>query len=232
LLFSKVTMVLCWPGILFFGTRGILARGAPLAVLLVAVLVLNLAEIGIADRVLDLQFRSTSGNFWFLLSVVAGNSVLSLEIKQLSMLSLGCALTLLSVLFLVGRVSRDLKGFDSSAAMVASVNLIFMMLAYKTWPWYYPAFLLLALHTLLRDEERSVAKLIPLVLLGSVATLEPRLWISIRGTSPDLGSWVAATLFSLDVVVLVGVLYWTILCVRRALGDGFPVDVEPGPAEV
>jgi hypothetical protein len=219
LLFSKITIVLAWPGILFFGRRGMLSRVVTAAVLLVAVLALAVVGVDVGERVLEQRFRATSGNIWFLLSMMIDAESDSLHLKRLSMISLVCILAPLCLLFGWGRLLRGRAGFDSAAAFVGSVNLIFMMLAYKTYPSYYAAFLVPVLHSLLSDEDRSTRRLIPLVLLGSFATLEPRLWMVVRGSNSGLGSFAGGALFAIDVVGLISILYWSILCIRRSLDE-------------
>jgi hypothetical protein len=138
-------------------------------------------------------------------------------LKQLSMLTLFLVLTPICLLFFSRSSGRRGGGFDAAAGLLATVNLIFMLLSYKTYPWYFSAFLLFVLHTLLSHREASIRELLPLMLLGSVSNLEPRLWMLVRARDPGLLSGTGGTLFALDVAVLGAVLYWTILCLRRSL---------------
>jgi hypothetical protein len=216
LAFSKLTMILAWPAIVLFQSRGMLARGIPIAVCLVGFAALSRVDVDVAERATTYAFRATSGNAWFLLSMLGSFDLNSPALKQLSMLSLLVALTPICLLFLFGRVRAGRGGFDSSAAMVSCVHLIFMMLSYKTYPWYMAAFLIFTIHVLLAEGELTLRPLIPLMFLGSITNLEPRLWMQVRGRDLGLDSPVGATLFVLDAVVLVAMLYWTVWCLRRA----------------
>ena len=216
LLFSKLPMILAWPAVLLFQKRGILSRGIPVAVVLAAMAALARVDVDVAGRAVDVDFRATSGNLWFLLSMLGSFELNSPSVKQLSMLSLLAALAPLCLFFLVDRVRNGTGGFDSAAALLSVVNLIFMTLSYKTYPWYWAAFLPFALHTVVTDEELSLRPLIPLVFLGSITHLEPRLWMEVRAWQPGLLSSIGGTLFVLDVAMLCAILYWTVLCYRRA----------------
>ncbi len=217
LLFAKITMVLAWPGILFLRARGLFWRAAPLALLAIALLALGLVGLDVSERALNYEYSATSGNLWFLVCMLSDLDVDSVVIKRLSMIALFFTLAPLCGLFLVRRVRRGSGGFDSAAALVATVNLIFMVLAYKTFPWYFSAFLIFVLHTLMLDPRPRLRGLIPLVLLGSFSNLEPRLENVIRAKDLGIQSWEGGTLFALDTVLLGAVLYWTVLCLRRAL---------------
>jgi hypothetical protein len=216
LAFSKITMILAWPAVVLFRRPGILSRGMPIAVVLVVLAALSRFEVDVAERAVNFSFRATSGNIWFLLSMLGDFDLQSKVVKQLSMLSLLLALTPVCLLFLVGRARDGRGGFDSSTALLSAVNLIFMILSYKTYPWYLAASLLFILHTLLADDEPSLRPLIPLMFLGSITHLEPRFWMLIRDNPPGLYASTAASLFVLDVVMLAAFLYWTVLCLRRA----------------
>jgi hypothetical protein len=132
------------------------------------------------------------------------------------MSSLFVVLAPLCLLFWLGRARGGFEGFDSAAALLSAANLIFMMLSYKTYPWYFAAFLPFVLHTLLADGELSVRRLIPLIYLGAITHLEPRYWMLVRGKEQELLSWTGGPLFALDVVMLGAIAYWTVLCIRRS----------------
>jgi hypothetical protein len=216
LLLSKITMVLCWPALVLFRRTGILTRGAPILLLVVGLAALRSVDVDVGARATNYEFRATSGNLWFLLSMLMGFDLGSVTVKQLSMLSLLVVLAPLCGLFWVERVRRGFEGFDSAAAFLSAVNLIFMMLAYKTYPWYFAAFLPFLLHTLLADGELSIRRLIPLIYLGAITHLEPRFWMLVRGKEQELLSPTAGPLFVLDVVMIGAIAYWTVLCIRRS----------------
>jgi hypothetical protein len=216
LMFSKLTMILAWPAVILFQRRGILSRGIPVAVVLAVMAALARVDVDVAARAVDYEFRATSGNLWFLLSMLWGFELNSAAVKQLSMGSLLVAVAPVCLFFLIGRVRDGRGGFDSAAALLSVVNLIFMMLSYKTYPWYWAAFLVFALHTVLADDELSLRPLIPLIFLGSITHLEPRLWMLVRSRQPGLLSSTGGPLFVLDVAMLAAILYWSVLCFRRA----------------
>jgi hypothetical protein len=216
LAFSKITMILAWPAIVLFQRRGIFSRGIPIALLLVLLALSSLFEVDVAQRAVDYRFRATSGNLWSLLSLLGGFELNSPAVKRLSMLSLLLVTAPVCLHFLVGRVRDDRGGFDSAAGMLSAVNLIFMILAYKTFPWYLTAFLIFTLHTLLADGELSLRRLAPLMFLGSITHLELRLARFARATQPGLDDAIGGPLFALDLAIVAALLYWTVLCLRRA----------------
>jgi hypothetical protein len=216
LLLSKLTMILSWPALLLFRRSGILSRGAPVLLIVAGLAALSTVEVDVGARAMDYQFRSTSGNLWFLLSMLTDIDLGSVAVKRLSMLSLLVVLGPLCLLFWVGRVRGGLEGFDSAAALLSATHLIFMILSYKTYPWYAAAFLPFVLHTLLADGELCLRRLIPLIYLGAITNLEPRYWMLVRGKETDLLSSTAGPLFALDVVMLCAFAYWAVFCIRRS----------------
>ena len=216
LLFSKITMVLSWPAIVLFGARGVAIRGLPIVLALGAVLLApSIIDVDVTERALSLQHTATSGNVWFLLSMLTGVEVNGLAVKRLSMLALLLVLAPLCLRFGVQRLRRELEGFDSAAALVAAVHLIFMILSYKTFPWYHAGALLFALHALVAGNGFRPRHLVPLVFLGMVTHLEPRLWMLVGGRDRGLLSGTGGALFALDLAMLSALLYWTLLCIRR-----------------
>jgi hypothetical protein len=215
-LFSKISMVLCWPAIVLSFPRGVAARSVPIALVAVGLVALSTTGVDVTERAVGVAFRATSGNLWFLLSMLTDLELNSSPVKQLSMLCLVLALAPLCLLFLVGRHRHGLAGFDSAAAFLAGLNLIFMMLSYKTYPWYFAGFLPFVLHALMADGDASLRRLLPLIYLGSITNLEVRFWMIVRRDDLPLLSWSGGTLFVLDVLMLAAILYWTVLCVRRS----------------
>lgn len=215
--FSKITMVLAWPAIALFGPRGIALRALPMALVLGAALLASFTiDLDVTERAANYGHRATSGNLWFLLSSLTGVELESVAVKRLSMLALLLASGSLCLRFGVQRLSRGLEGFDSAAALVAAVHLTFMILSYKTFPWYHAGALLFAIHVLLADDRFPLRHLAPLVFLGLVAHLEPRLWMLVQPRNAGLASGTGAALFALDLAMLSATLYWTLLCIRRA----------------
>jgi len=217
LLFSKITMILSWPALVLFGPRRILSRGLPVLAVLGAVLLASSAvDLDVTERAANYQHRATSGNLWFMVSMLTGAELNGVAVKRLSMLSLLLVLGPLCLHFGVQRLRDRHEGFDSAAAFLAAVHLLFMVLSYKTYPWYHAGALLFALHALLADDDFRPRHLAPLVLLGMLTHLEPRLWMLVRARDPGLLSGVGGALFALDLVMLSALLYWVFLCIRRS----------------
>ncbi len=217
LLFSKLTMILAWPAIVLFGPRRIAVRLLPLLLALGAMLLASATiDVDVTERAMNYEHRTSSGNVWFLLSMLSAVDLDSVAVKRLSMLSLLLVLAPLCLHFGAERLRRGLRGFDSAAALVAAVHMIFMILSYKTYPWYHTGALLFALHALLVDEGFRARHLAPLVVLGMVTHLEPRLLLVLRHQASGLLSETGGTLFAIDVVMLAATVYWAFLCIRRA----------------
>jgi uncharacterized membrane protein YhaH (DUF805 family) len=216
LLFSKNTWALCGPALNLSRRPGILPRGAPALLVVVGLAVLSTVDVNVGARAMNYEFRATSGNLWFLLSMLTDIDLGSVAVKRLSMLSLLVVLGPLCLLFWVGRVRGGLEGFDSAAALLSATHLIFMILSYKTYPWYFAAFLPFVLHTLLADGELCFRRLLPLIYFGAITNLEPRYWMLVRGKETDLLSSTAGPLFALDVVMLCAIAYWAVFCIRRS----------------
>jgi hypothetical protein len=216
LLLSKITMILSWPAVVLFGPQRIVLRALPLAAALAAALVAPvLVDIDITARAANYRHSATSGNVWFLLCMLTGAELDSVAVKRLSMLALLLVLAPVCLRFAAERLRRGLEGFDSAAALLASVHLIFMILSYKTYPWYHAGALLFALHALLASDRFRPRHLAPLVFLGMVTHLEPRLWMLVRAEDPGLLSETGGALFALDLAMLSAMVYWTLLCIRR-----------------
>ena len=217
LLFTKITMVLAWPAIALFGPQRVVLRSLPMLLALgAALLAPSTLGVDLTERALRLAHIATSGNAWFLLSMLAGLELEGAAVKRLSMLALLLALAPLCLVFGAVRLRERRGGFDSAAALVAAVHLVFMVLSYKTFPWYHAGALLFALHALFADEAFPARRLVLLAFLGVVTHLEPRLWMFVMVREPGLLSATGGALFALDVAMLCATLYWCLLCIRRA----------------
>ena len=73
----------------------------------------------------------------------------------------------------------------------------------------------LVLHVLLADRELSIRRLLPLIYLGAVTSLEPQLWFDVRHTQSAAWTPTTGLLFALDIGMLAAHGYWTVLCLRR-----------------
>jgi hypothetical protein len=222
LAFSKLTMILAWPAIVFFPRGSILRRMVPLFVLAASFPVLLHARIDVLDRALHGGYVATTGNLWFLAAVMFSESVDSAPIKLASMLSLLGSEAILVGLYLRSvRLREDDAGaFDRASALYSACALVFMLLAYKTSPWYLPLCLIFLVHTLLCSGS-SVAALIPLALLGGLTTLEPALS---GGLGYLLGLDGRRLLVFVDLVVVACLAYHAERCIRIAIGPSSHLD--------
>jgi len=223
LAFSKLTMVLAWPAIVFFPRGSAARRIAPLLALAALLPALYSARINLLDDALHGRYWSSSGNVWFLVSAML-SSVESGPIRLASMLSLLCGLSILVAVYLRRDRSRGGDAFDRASSFYAACVLVFMLLAYKTYPWYLTMCLIFLLHTLVRSGRSSVAALIPFALLGSLTTLEPALSVGLRSAVGE--DWLAAVV-AVDLVVVACIGYYAWLCIRIAVsGPSEPLAAE------
>ena len=215
LAFSKLTMILAWPAIVFFPRGSIIRRIVPLFALAALFPVLLYARIDPLDKALHGGFVATTGNLWFLAAVVLSESVDSAPIKFASMLSLlGSESILLGVYLRAVRFREDGAGtFDRASAFYSACALVFMLLAYKTYPWYLPMCLIFLVHTLIRSGS-SAAALIPLALLGGLTTLEPAL---AAGLGYLVGLDGRRLLVLVDLVIVACIAYHAGRCIRIAI---------------
>ncbi len=216
LAFSKLTMILAWPAIVFFPRGSIIRRMVPLFVLAALFPVLLYARIDILYRALHGGYVATTGNLWFLAAMILSESVDSAPIKLASMLSLlGGESILVGLYFRSARLREDGAGaFDRASAFYSACTLVFLLLAYKTYPWYLTMCLIFLVHTLVCSGA-SVAALIPFALLGALTTLERALSAGLGYLVGLEGRWL---LVSVDLVVVACIAYHAGRCMRIALG--------------
>ncbi len=216
LAFSKLTMVLAWPAIVFFPGGSVVRRIAPLVGLLLLFPALIYWRINILQDALDAGYIATSGNLWFLVSLLLPEGSESRSLKFVSMLSLFIALSIMLVFYL-RRARPQGEGFDQASAFYAACCLVFMLLAYKTFPWYLTMCLIFLLHTLVGASRSSAAALLPFAVLGAVTTFEPGLSFGLRTW---LGPHWRAVQVSIDLVVIACLAYYAWHCFRIAIGRG------------
>jgi len=214
LAFSKLTMILAWPAIVFFPGGSVVRRAAPLLGLLVLLPALTFARIDILRDALHGRYLSTSGNLWFLVSLLPAASGQPRFIKLASMLSVFAGLSILLVLYLRRARSR-VADFDRASAFYSACALVFMLLAYKTYPWYLTMCLIFLLHAVVGSGRSSAAALLPFAMLGALTTVEPALSIGLRSW---LGPHWRETVVPIDLVVIACLGYYAWLCFRIAVG--------------
>jgi hypothetical protein len=216
LAFSKLTMILAWPAIVFFPGGSVARRMAPLIGLLLLFPALIQLRIDLLEVALDVGYVASSGNPWFLISLLLSESAESRSLKIASMLSLLVALGALLLLYLRSARSQT-EGFDRASALQAACCLLFMLLAYKTFPWYLTMGLIFLLHTLVGSERFSAVALLPFAVLGALTTFEPGLSIGLKAW---LGPHWRAVVVPIDLLLIACLAYYAWHCVRIAVGRG------------
>jgi hypothetical protein len=224
--FSKLTMILAWPAIVFFPGGSAVRRMVPLIGLLALFPALIQWRINLLEVALDVGYLSTSGNPWFLVSLLLSESAESRWIKIASMLSLLAAIPTLLVLYLRSARSQA-EGFDRASALQAACCLVFMLLAYKTFPWYLTMCLIFLLHALLGSGRPSSASLLPFAVLGALTTFEPGLSIGLKAW---LGPHWGAVVVPVDLVLIACLAYYAWHCFRIAVGRQAQSDRTSNPS--
>jgi hypothetical protein len=214
LAFSKLTIVLAWPAIVLFPRGSRVRRAAPLAALAALVPLLALARMNLLGDALRGGYLATSGNVWFLVSQLFAQSLHAPWIKLASMGTLAAALGVLSLAFLArGRCEGD-GAFDRAGAFFAACGLAFMILAYKTFPWYHTMYLVFLIHTLVHSERATSAAWLALALLSCLTTVDAGLSV---GMFPSLGLAAIPITAAVDVVLLIATAVCARTCVQSAL---------------
>jgi hypothetical protein len=216
LAFSKLTMILAWPAIVFFPRGSVVRRILPLVGLLLLLPALTSARIDILGDAWYALYGSTTGNLWFLASLILSQDMQSRPLKLASMLALFVALSIMLVLYLRRERSPG-DDFDRASAFYSACALVFMLLAYKTFPWYLTMCLIFLLHTLVASGRSSAAALLPFAVLGALTTLEPGLSLGLRQA---LGTHWLAVLVPIDLVVIACLAYYAWHCFRIAVAGG------------
>jgi len=130
------------------------------------------------------------------------------------MLSLLCSESILIGVYLRCARLREAGAFERASAFYSACGLVFMIFAYKTYPWYLTMCLIFVVHTLVCSARSSVAALIPLALLGGLTTLEPALSVGLGSLVGPDGRWL---LVSVDLVVVACLAYYAFRCMRIAI---------------
>jgi hypothetical protein len=217
-------MVLAWPAIALYARRGLVGRVAPMAVLVALLPLLVAARVDILRDALHGRFLATSGNIWYLLSILFAVSPETRLLKLASMLCLLGALGALLAVFLSRTRLPESGSFDRAGALFSGCGLLFMLLAYKTYPWYLTMCLVFVLHTLVASGRTSTGALLPFALLGALTTLEPGLSIGLRML---LGPLLRPLLVPIDLVVIGCLAWYAVLCIRVAVA---PAEAAGQPA--
>ena len=227
LAFSKLTVVIAWPAIVLFPRGSLVRRAAPLLVLAALVPLLALARMNLLGDVVRGAYLATSGNLWFLVSLVFAESLHAPWLKLASLCSLAIALGALSFGFLArGRADTD-DAFDRASALLAACGFAFMILAYKTFPWYHTMSLVFWIHTLVTSPRTSAAAWSAFAALGCLTTLDAAL--SVRALA-SLGTWQVPVTVAVDVVLIAANATGAWLCASTAFARAGSRLPSPAPA--
>jgi hypothetical protein len=214
LLFSKLLMILAWPAIVLFSRCGWARRATPL--LLSIVLLMTLLSIDI-DVMLPIKrefLQRTSGNIWFLISVVGFASNDGLVWRFGPIVSFGVIFVAMAVLFVCKQVRKLGTKFDLAMALFAATGVLFMLLSRKSFTFYLPMILLPLIHVFLTRNSDAVLPLVALAFLGATTTIEPHMYMEISALrAPKLfTSNNVIGLFVLDMGTVICYMYFLALC--------------------
>lgn len=212
---TKLLALLFWPAVVFkdFDRTRVMRRTVP-HVAFLAVLGM-LAFIGADPTVpAKLEFgKYTSGTIWFFWWML-GEPFRASPVYRYGPV----VLFFTAFVFLFLKYSRSVKAagstFDASATFIGGTGLLFMLLSRKAYTFYLPMFLPFLLHVIFSERAR-LARIIPVIYLGSITTIEPYLWMQVRGGECIWGNprlWALAVL-DLGIVISYGVLLR--LCWRK-----------------
>jgi len=210
---SKILAFLSWPAIVFLPGRGrrkaILAPVAALAVMAV------LPVFGI-DVLLPLKREfgaHTSGNLWFLASVIFPGLCHTPLWHILPLLTFTPIFLVFFLRYVTGNKGLDSSlRFNAAAAMIAGTNLLFMMFSHKSYSFYTTMFLVFLVHSLVGRAPFRWRTLIPLAFLGATTTLEGAFWLAIRATDYHLVQPATMILFFLDAAIIACYLFYVAVC--------------------
>ena len=220
LLFSKLLAVIGWPAVLFWDTRSLKKR---MAVVLAGTAVCYLVPLFFGfDTLMPIhrEFgRGTSGNIWFLLNQVAGADLASNRIWMTLPVLCYAPLAALFVVRYFRRRARSESGDpDSAMALVAILFLSFMALSRKSYLFYFPMFFIFLVHSVFSygGGMPRTSRMLPMLFLGAVTTLEPDLNRLMRegNQSPEL----KLALMTLDAALLGCYAYYVYYLVATGLG--------------
>lgn len=170
LLFTKLLAMLSWPGIVLFARGGVLRRLWPPIAALALLGAMSAAGADPFESMRQEFHSSTTGNLWFLVTVVVPPLTETEIAPYLPVIAFALAFVPLCVAF-ARRSDRVSSRFDAAAAFVAGTNLLFMMLSRKAFSFYLVMALLLVLHTIM-TTRRPLRYLAPNLYLMAVSWLE------------------------------------------------------------
>lgn len=194
--------------------------GAGLAGLLLA------GQMGL-DLTLPLQRegdRSTSGNLWFLASVLPGVDPGSALWRVGPALAFATAAAAM-VTTTARRWAAAGPTLAQACGAIAALGWLFMLLSKKSFPHYTPMFLLFAVYAMSAWAPRAGRWPVLLAILGAIGIIEPGLWNALKQPS-SLGlacSGACAPLVLADIALAA----LTLAMLRPALGAAWTPAVDP-----
>jgi hypothetical protein len=203
----KLLAILSWPGIVFYNYSSRTKMILPLAILLILVTIFPLIGIDTLLPIKSEFFRTSSGNLWYLVSTAFPGLKKSLAWQALPVLSFAAIFVILFILFLRENVTDTEYRFDRAVAFIATTNLLFMILSKKSYTFYMLMTLIFIIHTIVRNNQYAISRIMPLAFLGATTTIEPYLYQKNQSTGQMI--WL---LFMLDTIIVGCYIYWTVLC--------------------
>jgi hypothetical protein len=201
----KLLAILAWPGIIFYTHRAWMKMMILPAMLLTFLALLPLISIDILLPIKLEFFQTTSGNLWYLVSIVFPGLKKSWAWQVLPILSFAVAFMPLFILYLREHMIDTEDRFDRATAFIATTNLLFMIFSKKSYTFYMPMMLIFIIHTIVRNNRYTIKHLIPLSFLGATTTVEPYLYQNSRYIDHMI-------LFILDIMVVGCYMYLAIIC--------------------
>lgn len=212
---TKLLALLFWPAVAFqdFDRTRVIQRLVPHvgAVLFLAIMATTGADPLVPVK---LEFgKSTSGTMWFYWWL------LGKEWRASVVYSYGPVVLFFIIFLLLLKRYRDYvamesPSFDASAAFIACTGLLFMLLSRKAYSFYLPMFLPFLFHVVLSRQIEWRAFL-SLLVLGTVTTIEPYLWVQVRSAASSWSDPRIWLLAMIDTAVVVSYLVLAKLCWKR-----------------
>ncbi|OGC93633.1 MAG: hypothetical protein A2W25_13845 [candidate division Zixibacteria bacterium RBG_16_53_22] len=217
LAFSKLLAALAWPAIVFFDRKNSIRRLTPLILLIAIHAGLLIIGLDVLAPIKNEFEKASSGNIWFLLSVVAPGlkSIAIWKLMPLLLFALGFAI--LFVLRARRTQSEHLGNFDSGMAFAAATFVLFLICSRKSFTMYLPMALIFVMHTLVTDGKFPIGRLFVLAYIGTVTIIEPVLMPMIIRDGTAVTRFDIILAASLDLPIIGSYIYLLSICLRQLL---------------
>ena len=222
---SKALGALAWPTIVLFGREGYLRRALPIFAMFI------LLGIGAAcgwDVMMPIHREHGSwsaGNLWFLAAVAFPPLFGTIWVSVLSGMGVIVGITAGTWRYWKCQRKSSAHGFDLAVAHFVWVLVVFLLLSKKSMPMYPPMLLPFAAH-LIMVKSRSIRALIPLLVLGSLTTIQVKIvWLEDMIVSRHFLTTIAGGgVLAVDVVrilalAMIGSMAWRMMSTSRSDQD-------------